>query len=42
MNKKVLLKISSYLDAANVDLKSLSEDFYRKNCGGKLTPVLET
>jgi len=42
MNKDVLLKISSYLDAANVDLKSLSEDFYRKNCGGKLTPVLET
>lgn len=42
MNKDVLLKISSYLDAANVDLKSFSEDFYRKNCGGKLTPVLET
>jgi len=42
MNKDVLLKISSYLDAANVDLKFLSEDFYRKYCGGKLTPVLET
>ena len=42
MNKEVLLKISSYLDAANVDLKSFSGNFYRKNCGGKLTPVLET
>ncbi|MFQ5835788.1 MAG: AmmeMemoRadiSam system radical SAM enzyme, partial [bacterium] len=42
MNKEVLLKISSYLDAANVDLKSFSESFYRKNCGGKLAPVLET
>jgi len=42
MNKEVLLKISPYLDAANVDLKSFSESFYRKNCKGKLTPVLET
>ncbi|MFQ6066803.1 MAG: AmmeMemoRadiSam system radical SAM enzyme [bacterium] len=42
MNKEVLLKISSYLDAANVDLKSFRQDFYRKNCRGKLTPVLET
>ncbi len=42
INKEALLKISPYLDAANVDLKSFSEDFYRKYCGGKLTPVLET
>ena len=41
MNKEVLLKISPYLDAANVDLKSFSEDFYRKYCAGKLDPVLE-
>jgi len=34
--------IYPYLDAANVDLKSFSEEFYRKNCGGKLQPVLDT
>jgi pyruvate formate lyase activating enzyme len=30
------------MDAANVDLKAFSEDFYRKVCGGHLAPVLET
>jgi len=30
------------LDAANVDLKSFSDEFYRKVCGGELAPVLET
>lgn len=29
------------IDAANVDLKSFSETFYRQVCGAKLTPVLE-
>ncbi|MPY71362.1 MAG: AmmeMemoRadiSam system radical SAM enzyme [Alphaproteobacteria bacterium] len=32
----------SAMDAANVDLKAFSEDFYRKICGGRLGPVLET
>jgi len=32
----------SYMDAANVDLKAFSEDFYHKLCGGHLDPVLET
>lgn len=31
-----------YMDAANVDLKSFDETFYRKICGGHLQPVLET
>ncbi|MFK0569795.1 AmmeMemoRadiSam system radical SAM enzyme [Endozoicomonas sp.] len=31
-----------YMDAANIDLKAFTEDFYRKICGGKLQPVLET
>ena len=31
-----------YMDAANVDLKAFSEDFYWKTCGGHLQPVLET
>ena len=30
------------MDAANVDLKSLDDDFYRKVCFGRLAPVLET
>jgi pyruvate formate lyase activating enzyme len=32
----------SQMDAANVDLKGFSEDFYRRFCGGRLAPVLET
>jgi len=30
------------MDAANIDLKSFSETFYRDYCGGKLEPVKET
>jgi len=30
------------IDAANVDLKGFSEDFYTKLCGGHLQPVLDT
>jgi len=32
----------NYIDAANVDLKGFTEEFYRKVCGGHLEPVLET
>ena len=31
-----------FLDAANVDLKAFSDDFYRNVCGGRLQPVLDT
>lgn len=31
-----------YIDAANVDLKGFTENFYKKNCGGHLQPVLDT
>ena len=31
-----------YMDAANVDLKAFSEDFYHRICGGHLQPVLDT
>ncbi|MCD6550507.1 AmmeMemoRadiSam system radical SAM enzyme [bacterium] len=41
MSKETLEKISPYLDAANIDLKSFSENFYQKYCGGKLKPVLD-
>jgi len=30
------------MDAANVDLKGFTEDFYFKSCGGHLQPVLDT
>jgi pyruvate formate lyase activating enzyme len=31
-----------HMDAANVDLKSFSEDFYQRLCTGHLQPVLDT
>ena len=33
---------SGLLHAANVDLKSFSDDFYKHECGARLAPVLET
>jgi pyruvate formate lyase activating enzyme len=30
------------IDAANVDLKAFTEDFYTRNCAGHLQPVLDT
>ncbi len=41
MSKKTLEMIVPYLDAANVDLKSFDDKFYREVCGAKLKPVLE-
>ncbi len=32
----------NYMDAANVDLKAFTDEFYWKICGGHLDPVLET
>ena len=34
--------IAPHLDAANVDLKSSRDDFYKRICGARLEPVLET
>ena len=31
-----------HMDAANVDLKAFTEDFYKRLCGGSLQPVLDT
>ena len=31
-----------FMDAANVDLKGFTEEFYRRTCGGHLESVLET
>ncbi|MBW2617869.1 MAG: AmmeMemoRadiSam system radical SAM enzyme [Deltaproteobacteria bacterium] len=35
-------KLGPIIDAANVDLKSFKESFYKEQCGAKLAPVLET
>jgi pyruvate formate lyase activating enzyme len=32
----------AHMDAANVDLKAFTEEFYRKVCAGHLRPVLDT
>lgn len=42
MSKESAEMIIPYLDANNIDIKSLSDDFYREHCGGRLAPVLET
>jgi pyruvate formate lyase activating enzyme len=41
ITEKPLRTIAPYLDAANIDLKSFSDEFYRKVCGARLKPVLE-
>lgn len=42
MTVETIEKISPYLAAANVDLKSFRDEFYRKQCGARLNPVLES
>ncbi len=37
-----LAEMASVLDAANVDLKAFTDDFYHRVCGGALRPVLDT
>jgi len=41
INPEPLRKICRYVDAANVDLKSFSDDFYRDICDARLQPVLK-
>jgi pyruvate formate lyase activating enzyme len=41
INPDPLRQICPYVDAANVDLKSFSDDFYRKICKARLQPVLK-
>lgn len=35
------MELFRQIDAVNVDLKGFSDEFYRKRCLGRLTPVLE-
>jgi pyruvate formate lyase activating enzyme len=42
MTGEALRTIRPYLDAANVDLKAFKDETYKKICGARLEPVLET
>ena len=41
VTEAALRKVAPYLHAANIDLKSFSDAFYRDNCGARLEPVLD-
>ena len=42
VNAEARADFFAHMDAANVDLKAFTEDFYKHVCGGKLASVLET
>jgi pyruvate formate lyase activating enzyme len=42
INPAPLKHLCKLLDAANIDLKGFTENFYRDLCSGELNPVLET
>ena len=42
MTEECLKEIYPDLHGANIDLKSFSDEFYKKQCGAKLAPVLKT
>lgn len=42
INPEPLKNLCKVLDAANIDLKGFSENFYQELCSGNLAPVLET
>ncbi len=42
MTETALEAIAPHLHAANVDLKAFTDDFYVKQCGARLKPVLNT
>ncbi len=41
MTPEMLDAFHPYLDAANVDLKSFRDEFYKQQCGARLQPVLD-
>lgn len=42
INPEPLRNLCKVMDAANVDLKGFTENFYREVCSGELAPVLDT
>lgn len=41
MSREALGSLGGALDAANIDLKSMKDEFYRRICGARLEPVLK-
>ncbi len=41
INPEPLRELAPVMDAANIDLKGFTEEYYRKVCGGRLQPVLD-
>ncbi len=42
INQEPLSELTPYLDGANIDLKAMSDEFYKNITGGTLNPVLDT
>ncbi len=42
VNSEPMRELCSYLDATNIDLKAMSEEFYQSHCSASLQPVLNT
>lgn len=42
INPEPLKKLCKYIDGANIDLKSISDNFYKKVCDACVKPVLES
>jgi pyruvate formate lyase activating enzyme len=42
VEEKPLEELTTVLGAANIDVKSIRDDFYKKYCGARLEPVLRT
>jgi pyruvate formate lyase activating enzyme len=41
ITKEAIEKISPIIDGANIDLKAMTDEFYKKICGARLQPVLD-
>src|SRR3970282_3022694 len=42
MTKECIDEMKGLLDAANVDVKAFTDEFYKRGCGARLAPVLES
>ena len=42
IEEKPLVELCPYINAANVDLKGITEEYYRDMCAGELAPILRT
>lgn len=42
MSREAVDLVAPYLDAANIDLKAFTDDFYKTYCGARLAPVKDT